>query len=73
MKKHLEEKKKESGKIENELEKARQKIKNQELLIDEYRNSLEEQICLEKEVIKSNYQERERQQKCKFEEALRAM
>ena len=48
-------------------------INNQEVLIDEYRESIDEQICLEKEVIKAIYAEKEFQSKKKFERALKCM
>jgi hypothetical protein len=41
-------------------------VSNQENLIDEYRKSIDEQIKLEKEVIKSTYAEKELENKRKF-------
>lgn len=48
----------ESAQLENALRKCENKIRNQECLIDEYKRSIEEQINLEKEVIKVEYLQR---------------
>lgn len=44
--------------IQTLCQKYKAKIQNQETLIDEYKKSIDEQIGLEKEVIKSNFMER---------------
>ena len=48
-------------------------IKNQEILLNQYRKSANEQIQLQKEIIKAEYNEKQIKMRKKFEKALKEM